>query len=395
MGSGDVPETYHGREQAFIKHQLLEGYLEKLFLIVGMGARKLGITELCYVDCFAGPWLEDSEDLAGTSIAISLRILEKCRETLGSHGVRLKCRALYIEQDKKAFSRLQNYLSKRSNTRVRAEAMQGDFVTLRQDILNWCGRDAFVFFFIDPKGWMDVAVPTLQPLLERPQSEYLINFQYDFINRTVSMQEWKPEVATLLGEVAMVDGMSPYEREKLLVNTYRKNLKSKIPSGGHFTARSAYVRVMDPEKNRPKYHMVYLTSHARGIIEFMEISEGIDLIQKQVRASKKEQTRENKSGIKDLFAAETLVDLKAGRIGPAQVDVYWQDYLKPGICRVGETEFSGILEETNWFPGDLQSSLVRLIDSGKVTNLDAPRRRPKKPLHWDKNERLMLTKETR
>ncbi len=393
MVSGEVPETYHGREQALIKHRLLESYLEKLFHIVGMSARKLKITELCYVDCFAGPWSDDSEHLTGTSIAISLKILEKCRETLGSHGVGLKCRALYIEQDKKAFARLQDFLSKRTNTRVRAEAMPGDFVALREDILKWCGRDAFVFFFIDPKGWTDVAVETLQPLLARPQSEFLINFQYNFVNRTASMQKLKQEVTTLLGEDAVVDGMPPVERERSLVNAYRKNLKSKIPSGNRFPARSAYVRVMDPEKNRPKYHLVYLTSHPRGIIEFMEISEGVDLIQKQVRASKKEQARETKSGIKDLFATETPVDPMEGRAGPAEVDTYWQAYLGAGERRVGEAEFSDILEKTDWFPGDLQGSLVRLVDSGKVTNLDAPRKRPKKPLHWDKNERLMLTKE--
>ena len=30
-GSGSVPEAYAGREQAFIKHELLKRYLEKLF----------------------------------------------------------------------------------------------------------------------------------------------------------------------------------------------------------------------------------------------------------------------------------------------------------------------------------------------------------------------------
>ncbi len=58
--SNAVPEVYlHGRELAFIKHQLLEGYLEKLFIIIGMSSTKLGITELCYVDCFAGPPVHD------------------------------------------------------------------------------------------------------------------------------------------------------------------------------------------------------------------------------------------------------------------------------------------------------------------------------------------------
>ena len=50
VGSGvSVPGSYEGREQAFIKHRLLESYLEKLFLIVGMRAGALGMTELCSV----------------------------------------------------------------------------------------------------------------------------------------------------------------------------------------------------------------------------------------------------------------------------------------------------------------------------------------------------------
>lgn len=35
-GRADVPAAYEGREHAFIKHQLLRAYLEKLFLIIGM-----------------------------------------------------------------------------------------------------------------------------------------------------------------------------------------------------------------------------------------------------------------------------------------------------------------------------------------------------------------------
>ena len=117
-GGETVPESYQGREQAFVKHKLLENYLEKLFLIIGMSASRLGLTELCYVDCFAGPWSDDSEDLAGTSIAISLKILERCRETLGSRGVGPRFRALYIEENPKAFGRLQTFLTKRRCSRT-------------------------------------------------------------------------------------------------------------------------------------------------------------------------------------------------------------------------------------------------------------------------------------
>ncbi len=48
---------------------------------------------------------------------------------------------------------------------------------------KWCEDDSFAFFFVDPSGWKDVAPDTLSPLLQRPKSEYLINFMFDFINR--------------------------------------------------------------------------------------------------------------------------------------------------------------------------------------------------------------------
>jgi three-Cys-motif partner protein len=386
----EVPATYAGREQAYIKHTLLKSYLEKLFHIVGLGARRLGVRELCYVDCFAGPWSDKSADLGGTSIAISLTMLAQARDKLRELGVDLNFRALYIEKDPVAFSRLKAFLAQREQAGIGAEARHGEFVGLRQDILDWCGRDGFVFFFIDPKGWTDVAVDILAPLLRRPHSEFLINFQYDFINRTASMDKWREEIAHLLGQAVDPVGMPPRERERRLVDTYRTNLKQKMPAAPGFPPRSAYARVMDPNKDRPKYHLVYLTCHPRGIVEFMEISDSVDLIQKHVRASKRDEARMRKSGMGDLFGAESLVDEGEGHVEPDEVDQYWRSYLAGGGRAVGEAEFAEILEQTNWFPGDLQKSLVRLIDAGIVQNRDAPRRRPKKPLHWDKSERLAL-----
>jgi len=71
-GQSSVPPSYRGREQAWIKHQLLESYLEKLMLIVGMAAKRQGTIEICYVDCFSGPW--GTSELESTSIAVSLSV---------------------------------------------------------------------------------------------------------------------------------------------------------------------------------------------------------------------------------------------------------------------------------------------------------------------------------
>lgn len=159
-----VPPSYRGREQAWIKHQLLESYLEKLMLIVGMAAKRQGTIEICYVDCFSGPW--GTSELESTSIAVSLRTMAKCRQKLAELGVTASMRALYIERDDEAFGNLERYLDSATPDTVSAKCFHGDFVDLREQILTWSGRDAFTFFFIDPKGWKSIGIEKLRPLRE-------------------------------------------------------------------------------------------------------------------------------------------------------------------------------------------------------------------------------------
>ncbi len=392
-----VPIGYEGREQALIKHLLLKSYLERLLLIIGMGGRRSGRVELCYVDCFAGPWGDESDDLANTSIAISLRTMEKCRRALVGQSVNVTMRALFIERDDEAFGRLEDFLARPREDAVRAACMHGDFVDLRPQILDWCGRDAFTFFFIDPKGWKDVALPKLVPLLARPRSEFLINFMYDFINRTASMRSMQREIAELLGvgvdSLKELKELSPQEREVKLVHDYRSGLKSAC---GHRTSkerpRTVHVRVLDPEKDRAKYHLVYMTAHPKGIVTFMEISEKLEQIQRGVRAAKRFARRQERSGTADLFSHESYVEaLPATEIDPDEVDAFWLQYLAVPPDRVAVEQMADLLEDTGWMPGDLQKALKRLIDDGEVQNLDAIKKRTRKPLHYEgQGERLRL-----
>jgi three-Cys-motif partner protein len=392
-----VPAIYDGREQAWIKHKLLESYLEKLLLIIGMAARPKGKVEICYVDCFAGPWGDDSEQMEGTSIAISMRTMAQCKQKLAKLGVDATMRALYIELDKQAFGRLSGYLEKATPPGVDAQCKEGDFLALRQDILNWCGDTAFAFFFIDPKGWKTVGVPNLRALLARPRSEFLINFMYDFINRTAAMREWQEEIAEFLDQpvevVQGLEGAAPQIREAALLSTYRAGIKNALPAQrARFRPRTAYVRVMDRDRERAKYHLVYLTTHPVGIIEFMQISQGVELIQKRVRAAKKAEIRQQQSGMDDMFAG--AYDDLIGDDEQASsnvVDLFWLEYLSTSPTVVDEDAFADILEQQGWTPNDLQASLVRLIKAGKVSNINATNLRPKRPLHYEKKEQLVLT----
>lgn len=204
------------------------------------------------------------------------------------------------------------------------------------------------------------------------------------------MISWNDKIAALLGQSVDVSGLDARSREKLLVGTYRKNLKRELDASERRSARSAHVRVLDRKRERPKYHLVYLTRHPRGVIEFMQISENLQQIQKLVRASTKQVARVTRSGQNELFDESDLVDLESGNVGNEEVEAYWLNYLANGDKRIGEEQFAGILEETGWFPGDFQRALVRLIGAGAVRNLDAKGKRPKQPLHWKDGERISL-----
>lgn len=389
-----VPDNYDGREQAWIKHQLLESYLDKLLHIIGAASKRTQQVEICYVDCFAGPWGDETEEMQGTSIAISLHAMARCQQKLSKLGVQARMRAMYIELEPRAFSRLELHLACATPAGVEAQCIHGDFLELRQRILDWCGQSAFTFFFIDPKGWIPVGVDKLRPLLKRPRSEFLINFMYDFVNRTASMAAWQKEIATFLAvpvqDVQALMGQSPSHREARLLGHYREGLKSAIPhKNPRYRPRSAYVRVLSQDKERAKYHLVYLTTHPKGIIEFMEISQEVDLIQHSVRAARRSDTRLEQTGVADMFAGDEETEAQSILASPQDVDSFWLNLLSEEPQVFDMDAFADILEKTGWMPMDLQASLKRLIEAGLVSNLDARRKRVSKPLHYQDGERLV------
>ena len=259
-----VPESYRNREQAYVKHHLLRTYLERLFMIIGQTQ-----SIIRYVDCFSGPWNEQDENLQDTSIGISLGIMHKCQAGLKRMGKSVRFQALFIEKDKRAFEKLEAYLSACTSLDVITAARNGEFYDLREQILNWCGQDDFTFFFIDPKGWKRVIeIPTLDPFLRRPNSEFLINFMYDFLLRTHTQGSFQEDMQSIFGNVPETTGMTPQQKEAYLVSLYRSRLKQIAPSRGR-VPRTAHVPILYPLRDRTLYHLVYLTRHAKGIAVFI------------------------------------------------------------------------------------------------------------------------------
>lgn len=368
-------EDYIGREQTFIKHNLLESYLERLFMIVGKYQESIS-----YVDCFAGPWQEGRDDLQDTSIAISLNIMKKCQKGLSQRGKNVRFRALYIEKGKDSFERLKSFLADRKEDEVDAKPLHGEFHELRDDILKWCGEKNFTFFFIDPAGWRKaVEIPTLSPLLQRHNSEFLITFMLDFLRRFHHQSELEEQMKEIFGEILDTSGMTPEQRETYFLRKYREHLKSaQLKTGGNL--RSAYAKILHPLKDRTMYDMVYLTQHPLGIVVFMEESGKLEFIQKNTRAQTQQTRREDKTGQKEFSLKSTNIEYDEKNFRLSEVKDYWLSKLSCEPKQFGVEEFADMLEETDWFISDFQIAFKELLDEGRVENIDAKNIKRRKTL---------------
>lgn len=87
--------------------------------------------------------------------------------------------------------------------------------------------------------------------------------------------------------------------------------------------------------------------------------------------------------MRDMFPEQDFIDPNAGHVSPTEVEQYWLKYLCEGERTIDLGAFADILEQTGWFPSDLQAALSRLITAKRVVNSSATKPRPKLPLHYE------------
>lgn len=113
---------YEGREQAYVKHFVLEHYLQQLALKVGHF--KPGTT-LNYIDGFSGPWQQATQDLSDTPPHVALTELLEAKAELGRAGKAFDVRGFFVERDPAAFERLEGLL--RTFSLAETVAYRGEF----------------------------------------------------------------------------------------------------------------------------------------------------------------------------------------------------------------------------------------------------------------------------
>ena len=176
-----VLSDYTGREQSYVKHVFLEGYLERL-------VHKTASTypHVVYVDGFAGPWQSANEKFEDTSFGIALAALRSAKAAWRKRGLQVKMSAFLVERDPEAYKKLEKVGAGYPDIEIKT--YPADFLSVLPEILQEIPKNAFAFFLIDPKGWR-IPLGALAPMLARTKSEVIFNFMFDFINRAASIKD--------------------------------------------------------------------------------------------------------------------------------------------------------------------------------------------------------------
>jgi three-Cys-motif partner protein len=298
---------YVGREQSYVKHVFLEGYLDRLVHKTSSVYR-----HIVYVDGFAGPWQSANERLEDTSFGIALKALRRAKSSWKQHNRDVRMSAFLVERDSEAYNRLSQVDA--SYPDISVKTYSSDFLAVLPEILKRIPRDAFAFFLIDPKGWR-IPLRALTPMLARSNSEVIFNFMFDFINRAVSIDddaviggldelipygEWRTKLSE--AEQLANGKLTSSERKAILVGAFTESLGRL--GNYRYVAETTILR---PLKDRPLYCLCYATRNERGIEVFRDCQIKALTEQANARAAGKMKHAAISTGQGELF--ESLYEM--------------------------------------------------------------------------------------
>ncbi|MBX3125529.1 MAG: three-Cys-motif partner protein TcmP [Polyangiaceae bacterium] len=293
----EPPEFYRGREQTYLKHYFLENYLARLVWNVGSFR-----DEFVYFDGFAGPWRSESDDFEDTSPVIAIRKLTELRRGLAEKGKQLRVRCIFVESDPKTYPDLQRAVQIADEISV--ETMNCTFTEALPAVLPTLGR-AFTLTFIDPTGWTGFPLRVLTPLLQRRSGEVLINFMFDFINRFIDAPQ--PELEKSLNDLFGGPGwrvlLERPDREDAILDFYRERVRA-AGSLRYVTA----TRIKKPEQDRAYFHLVYVTGHPKGLVEFRKVEQQAAEEEEKARLHREQENRIRSTGTGELFTVEQTME---------------------------------------------------------------------------------------
>lgn len=378
---GTSVDPYSGREHSEAKHHILKTYLQRLLMIVGQK-----FDRIAFIDCFAGPWQSQSDDLSDTSPGIALRTMRDCQVTLReNHNRSVAMRALFIEENPECCRALSAFLLTDAANGIETAVWNQTFQDAVGEITRWARPGEFAFVFVDPWGWKDVIEPaTLAPLLKRPKTELLINFMTNFIGMATGHENQKRNLTKLFGPE--YEGLNADGR----VGQYRRMLREAGGIEREGRLRTASLPIEHANKRSTFFHMVYATRNPIGLLTFLERAENTD----------KHQREQKQRRVNSIIGQQELFGEHRASARPADVSKAEAAWLSAFPELGVPVEFSpdvmaDVAEQADCQLSELQRIGLNLIRQNILDNVSAPaakKRRTVNAVHWKSKERMVRLK---
>jgi three-Cys-motif partner protein len=278
-----IPVEYHGREQSYLKHRVLEEYL----LLWGMKIGSTAPERLWYVDCFSGPWQSVSEKLEDTSIHIGLNVLATAVDTWRQQGRQISGHAIFVEKDPKAYAALVAHLAT-LDLGITTLPLFGEFGDHADDIARRLGKDP-AFIFVDPTGFKGVGIRHIAKLANERMRDVLINVMFNHLRRFKDdPREFLREVFREFFGRDLPLGLSEDE----LMRTYRAGLKD-----GTTLRYAADLAMPHPTIERTWFRLVVAGHHPKVLEVFRTVEAEVMANEAaQVRTSARDRKTEQRTG---------------------------------------------------------------------------------------------------
>ena len=242
------------------KHEILKNYLNAwLPIMTSYNGRVI------FLDGFAGPGTYQGGEAGSPIIALEAALNHK-------HPITAEVRFIFIEARQDRYNHLLNLLDSQYRQRLPANftytVENAKFDDALREILDYLGerqsRMAPTFAFIDPFGYSDTPFTILQRLMQHHRCEVLINFNFEELNRFLSVESQWSHFDRQFGTSEWRDALDiivPEERKRLLHNLYKKQLEH--------SASIKYVRSFQMVNggNRTDYFLFFGSNDIKGLLQ--------------------------------------------------------------------------------------------------------------------------------
>lgn len=255
MLKNSSPEKWEYREHTRVKHILLEKYLAAWIPILGRWNQRI-----CYFDGFAGRG-EYTDGTLGSPIK-ALRVADGKANYFG----KLIC--TFIEKDSDNYRNLEEVLAREKSNIKNWEKIEfikenDEFTNVIEGIFNYLENKKNIlapsFFFVDPFGFSGIPFRIIMRILSNPKTEVFFTFMVRDIARFIKHLQLKDTFTGLFDSEEWKDVMNLPDREKALIELYRKQL--------HEIAGVKYswcFRVSESNKSRTLYYLIHATNNFKG-----------------------------------------------------------------------------------------------------------------------------------